>query len=131
MKNLLIIICVLFSATATAWISEEIDDHASTRCVGENFELTTEGEQVYATGIALDGKKIELNGELISLTIDTDDSSLYYKVALDRQNVGGFRYLTIKSIDGTSTVVVHYNISTVAGVIGEAVCLTDWKSEEG
>ncbi|NQZ02694.1 MAG: hypothetical protein HRT45_18685 [Bdellovibrionales bacterium] len=131
MKKLALIAALCFSNLSFAWISEEIGDHAATRCLAEDFLLkTTDGNLIEASATALDGKSIELSGELISLTINTDDASLYYKVILD-DNPYGFRFLTIDNSESGTQVAVHYSISRVAGAVGtDVICVTDWKSDE-
>lgn len=115
-----------FSLNASAFISEEIDDHKSTICSGSSFEMNVDETSVEATGQTLQGEEFSLNGELISLTIDTEDASFYYKVLLDRPNSLNLRYLTVEVLEGEGHVAVHYDISTVAGSLGTAICTTNW-----
>ncbi|MEO0337113.1 MAG: hypothetical protein AAF202_12005, partial [Pseudomonadota bacterium] len=131
MKSLFLALAIFCSQTSLAWISEEIDDHASTACSASNFELSTKENRVSATAYSLQGQVVGLDGELVSLTIDTDDGSLYYKVTLDQPNAYGFRYLTIDTVNGKSTVAVHYSLSQVAGLVGNDIrCATRWKSQQ-
>ena len=128
-KIALLFIFIHFSLPGFAWISEERDDNHKTICGNGLIDVEINELQVTISGEDTEGKPMNFKGELVSLTIDTSGNSLSYQVILE-DNIYNLRYFTMRdeSIDGFADTGFHYDISTVAGSLGEVSCFVQWKS---
>lgn len=126
-KRVLLVSVFFVSQASLGWISEEIDDHHYTSCESRSAKIIIDGMHATVKGKDTSGRALDLSGELLSLTIDTADKSLNYRIALDA-NAHNLSFFTVKSISDVATTALHRDISTVVGSLGEVLCIVDWKS---